>query len=243
MDVQDEIKYLEKYLPADQLATGLKRLAQGEAVQYIVGNVDFYGHLFQVNPNVLIPRFETEELVYQTIQRIQKMHVEPIKILDIGTGSGCIAITLKKEIPTALVTAVDISEDALKVAEQNAQDNEVEINFIKSDMLKKVTGTYHVIISNPPYIALEDEVDEVVIHNEPFLALYAPNHGLKYYEEILQEAYGYLEENAMIAFEIGENQGSAICKLAHHYFPTAQCQLKKDMQGKDRFIFITLEEK
>lgn len=236
-------RYLEKYLTSDQLSEGLKRLSQGEPVQYIVGNVNFYGYVFQVNPSVLIPRFETEDLVYHTIQRIQKMGLSNIKILDLGTGSGCIAITLKKEIPTSLVTAVDISEEALKVAEENAKNNGVDINFVKSDMLKKITGTYHVIISNPPYIALEDDVDEVVANNEPFLALYAPNHGLKYYEEILQEAKLYLEDKALIAFEIGESQGPTICKLARYYFPTAQCQLKKDMQGKDRFIFIEIEEK
>lgn len=234
----NEIEYLKKYLPSDKLEDGIKRLNNGEPVQYIVGNVDFYGYKINVNKNVLIPRFETEELVFKTINLIKKIFNENIKILDIGTGSGCISIALKKEIPGLDITAVDISEDALVVAKNNALENNCEINFVKSDLFSNIDDKYDLIISNPPYISYDEQIMDIVKKNEPHLALYAKNNGLYFYEEIIKNSSNYLNDKNIIAFEIGYLQANEIKKMAHKYYPNANIIIEKDMQEKDRFVFI-----
>lgn len=232
------VSYLKKYGNPDKLEENLKRLEAGEPVQYIIGTVDFYGYEFIVNKNVLIPRFETEELVNRTIKYAQQLNLSHPKILDLGTGSGCIAITLAKEISGAKVTAVDISEDALSVAKTNAKKNNVTIEFIKSNMLEHVSETYDVIISNPPYIDPDENIDVVVRENEPALALYADNHGLYYYDVILKDAQKNLNSPSLIAFEIGMSQGKQIVDMAKKYFPNALIQLEQDLQQRDRFVFV-----
>lgn len=234
----NEIEYLKKYLPSDKLEDGIKRLNNGEPVQYIVGNVDFYGYKINVNKNVLIPRFETEELVFKTINLIKKNLNENIKVLDIGTGSGCISISLKKEIPGLDITAVDISEDALVVAKNNALENNCEINFIKSDLFNNIDDKYDLIISNPPYISYDEQIMDIVKKNEPHLALYAKNNGLYFYEEIIKNSSNYLNDKNIIAFEIGYLQANEIKKMAHKYYPNANIIIEKDIQEKDRFVFI-----
>lgn len=234
----NEIEYLKKYLPSDKLEDGIKRLNNGEPVQYIVGNVDFYGYKINVNKNVLIPRFETEELIFKTINLIKKNLNENIKVLDIGTGSGCISIALKKEIPGLDITAVDISEDALVVAKNNALENNCEINFIKSDLFNNIDDKYDLIISNPPYISYDEQIMDIVKKNEPHLALYAKNNGLYFYEEIIKNSSNYLNDKNIIAFEIGYLQANEIKKMAHKYYPNSNIIIEKDMQGKDRFVFI-----
>lgn len=234
----NEIEYLKKYLPSDKLGDGIKRLNNGEPVQYIVGNVDFYGYKINVNKNVLIPRFETEELVFKTINLIKKNSNENIKVLDIGTGSGCISIALKKEIPGLDITAVDISEDALVVAKNNALENNCEINFIKSDLFNNIDDKYDLIISNPPYISYDEQIMDIVKKNEPHLALYAKNNGLYFYEEIIKNSSNYLNDKNIIAFEIGYLQANEIKKMAHKYYPNSNIIIEKDMQEKDRFVFI-----
>ncbi len=232
-----DINYLEKYLPENKLKEGIERLQNGEPVQYIVGNVNFYGNEIKVNKNVLIPRFETEELVEYTISYIKKMFKEKINIIDLGTGSGCIAITLKKKI-NSNVSAIDISKEALEVARENAKKNKVEIDFIQNDMLDNISNKFDVIISNPPYISKNEEIQDIVRKNEPSLALYADNEGLYYYEKIIKQSKKNLKEKFIIAFEIGYMQGDKIKKLAEQNYPKAEVVLKKDLQGKDRFIFI-----
>lgn len=234
----NEIEYLKKYLPSDKLEDGIKRLNNGEPVQYIVGNVDFYGYKINVNKNVLIPRFETEELIFKTINLIKKNLNENIKVLDIGTGSGCISIALKKEIPGLDITAVDISEDALVVAKNNALENNCEINFIKSDLFNNIDDKYDLIISNPPYISYDEQIMDIVKKNEPHLALYAKNNGLYFYEEIIKNFSNYLNDKNIIAFEIGYLQANEIKKMAHKYYPNSNIIIEKDMQEKDRFVFI-----
>ena len=234
----NEIEYLKKYLPSDKLEDGIKRLNNGEPVQYIVGNVDFSGYKINVNKNVLIPRFETEELVFKTINLIKKNLNENIKVLDIGTGSGCISIALKKEIPGLDITAVDISEDALVVAKNNALENNCEINFIKSDLFNNIDDKYDLIISNPPYISYDEQIMDIVKKNEPHLALYAKNNGLYFYEEIIKNSSNYLNDKNIIAFEIGYLQANEIKKMAHKYYPNSNIIIEKDMQEKDRFVFI-----
>ena len=195
-------EYLEKHLDSDKLEEGLKRLELGEPLQYIIGNVNFCGNIINVNSNVLIPRFETELLVEKTINYIKKYFNKKVKIIDLGTGSGAIAISLKKKLD-AVVDAIDISDVALEIARENAKENNTQINFYESDMFNDVNDKYDVIISNPPYISYDEEIEDVVKDNEPAIALFADNHGLEFYEKILSKASKHICDRAIIAFEIG----------------------------------------
>ena len=233
----NNMEYLKKYYKGN-IEDAIKRLKVGEPVQYIVGDVDFYGYNFIVNKNVLIPRFETEELVSRTINYIHKYFgSNDLDIVDLGTGSGCIAITLNKELGCN-VDAVDISPLALKVAKENNSRNMANVNFLEGNMLENITKKYDIIISNPPYISYEEEIEEIVKNNEPHLALYAPNNGLYFYEKIIKSAVNNLKSCGLIAFEIGFTQGNEIMNIARKYFPQGKIWIEKDLQEKDRFIFI-----
>jgi release factor glutamine methyltransferase len=230
--------YLYKYLNnLDVYKEAIDKLIKGIPVQYIVGNVNFYGHIFDINENVLIPRFETEELVEKSIKYINNFFENKVDIVDIGTGSGCIAISLKKNLECNM-DAVDISNKALEVAKANAKKLDADIDFYNGDLLTTLYKKYDVIISNPPYIADNEEIMEMVKNNEPHIALYADNEGLKNYEEILKNAKAYLKDKSMIIFEIGQTQGVKIREIALKYFPNSTVKIEKDMQGRDRFIFI-----
>ena len=228
-----DLGYLKKYYQGD-LEEAKKKLAAGLPVQYIVGNVDFYGIILKVNEDVLIPRFETEELVSKVIQ--YSSHFKNPSIVDIGTGSGAIAITLKKKL-TSSVTATDISKKALNVAKENALENNVSINFKEGNLLEPLTEKYDIVVSNPPYIAYDEEIMDIVKNNEPHLALYAPNNGIYYYEEILKNIKKYLNDKYLIAFEIGESQGKKIQELSKKYLDN-EAIIEKDLSGRDRFAFI-----
>lgn len=230
------IEYLKKYYKGN-IEEAIERLNNGEPVQYIVGNVDFYKHNFLVNKNVLIPRFETEELVLNTINLIKKNFNKKIKILDIGTGSGAIAISLKKEINSE-VYATDISKEAIEVAKENAKRNNAEVNFINTNLFDGIKEKFDVVISNPPYIRYDEEIDEIVKNNEPHLALYADNDGLYYYEEILKNVNSILNKKYLIAFEIGKDQYKEIEKIKNKYLKDAKIYLKKDLEKRDRMVFI-----
>lgn len=230
-----DLEYIKKYYKGN-IEEAIKQLNKGIPVQYIVGNVDFYGYEFKVNKNVLIPRFETEELVNRTINYI-KQYIPNPKIVDLGTGSGCIAITLSKELNVS-VDAVDISDKALEVAKQNNEMNKSKVTFYQGNMLEPLNKKYNVIISNPPYISRNEEIQDLVKNNEPELALYADNDGLYYYEEILKNASNYLEEKYLIAFEIGYLQGERIKELANKYLNNVNVSIEKDLSEKDRFVFI-----
>ncbi len=232
------LEYLEKY--GNPSKENIKRLNNGEPVQYIVGNVSFYGNIIDVDKRVLIPRFETEELVENTIKYIKKYNYN--SIVDIGTGSGCIAITIKKIFPSMLVDAVDISKDALALAQSNSIKNDTLINFYEGNLLNPLNKKYDIIISNPPYIAYDEEIMDIVKNNEPHLALYADNNGLYYYEEILKNVYNYINKNGLIAFEIGYDQAEKIKQIVQKYLNNYNIEIKKDMTGKDRMVFIKLYE-
>lgn len=232
-----ELEYLKKYLPKDQLEEGIRKYNLGIPVQYIVGNVDFYGNIIEVNENVLIPRFETEELVDRTIKRLKNKR--NLDIVDLGTGSGCIAIALAKNLDCN-VDAVDISASALQVAQKNAINNHVNIDFYFGDMLQPLSKKYDIIISNPPNIAYDEGIMSIVKDNEPHIALYASNDGLYYYEKILSNCKKYLKKNGLIIFEIGCNQAEKITSLAHQYL-NCDVVVEKDLQNKDRFVFISLK--
>lgn len=232
-----EIEYLKKYYNGD-INDAIKRLENGEPVQYIVGNVDFYGYILNVNKDVLIPRRETEELVEEVIKR-SKLFNNPT-IIDIGTGSGAIAISLSKEL-NCHVYASDISNKALMVAKENAIKNNANITFLQGDMLKPFIDSkikVDIIVSNPPYIKENEEIEDIVKNNEPNIALYAKNNGLEFYESILKDANRVLKEKYLIAFEIGKTQGNDIKLLAHKYLGNVKVEIKKDLSLNDRFIFV-----
>ena len=233
-----DLDYLKKYLDNDKLDDGIELLKKGISPQYIVGNVSFYGNIINVNKNVLIPRFETELLVEKTVKYCSKLfNNNKINILDIGTGSGCISITLKKELDCNVV-GVDVSNDALEVARENALINELNINFICSDIFSNVNDKFDVIISNPPYISYDEEIEDIVKNNEPHLALYASDNGIYFYDKILRECSNYLNDKFLIAFEIGYKQGEDIKNLAYMYLDNINVSVEKDYSGKDRYVLI-----
>ena len=235
---EKDLDYLKKYLSHDKLDEGIELLRQGISSQYIVGSVDFYGNIIEVDSNVLIPRFETELLVEKSIQYIKELFGnKKVNILDIGTGSGCIAITLKKELDCNVI-GVDISSRALSVAKRNAISNMVNVDFRESDVFSNVSEDFDVIISNPPYIREDEDIEDIVKNNEPHLALYAKDQGLYFYKKILSEASLHLRDKFLIAFEIGQDQGEAIKNLVYQYFENVVITVEKDYSLKDRFVFI-----
>ena len=238
--MKEKIEYLRKYLKDKDLDTALKELESGIPVQYIVGNTNFYGYDFKVNRNTLIPRFETELLVEKTYNYIKKyFNKDNIKILDIGTGSGCIAITLNKLLNSCDITGIDISSEALEVAKENNIINNTNVKFIESDIFSNVSDKYDVIISNPPYISYDDiEVMDIVKNNEPHLALYAKDNGLYFYDKIIKDSSKYLNDKFIMAFEIGYKQGKDITKIVNKYYKDINMSVEKDYSGRDRFVFI-----
>ena len=197
----------------------INQLKQGIPVQYILGYTYFYKSKFKVNKNVLIPRFDTEVLIEETIKIIDKYYNDKnIDIVDIGTGSGCIAISLKQERNNINIDAIDISNDALTVARENAKDNNVNINFINNDLLNNINKKYDIIVSNPPYIDINENIDNLVKNNEPHLALYSPNKGLYHYERILIQSKNNLKENGFIIFEIPSNRDDELIELVNKYY-------------------------
>ena len=233
----NNIEYLKKYYKGD-IKEATKRLNNNEPVQYIVGNVDFYGYIFDVNKNVLIPRRETEELTEKVLKRIQEF-TKPV-IIDVGTGSGAIAVTLSKKLDTH-VYASDISNDALEVAKKNSFNNEANVSFLQGDMLEpyiKNNIKVDVIVSNPPYIKENEVIEDVVKNNEPHLALYAKNDGLEFYESILKNAKKVLNDKFLIEFEIGESQANDVKDLAKKYLNDVIVEIEKDLSDKDRFVFV-----
>jgi len=210
-------------------------------LQYIIGNTNFYGLEIKVNKHVLIPRFETEELVEKTINLINEYKFKNIDILELGTGSGCIAIALAKELKCNKIDALDISIKALKIAKENAEINKVNINFIKKDMTKYIPNKkYDLIISNPPYLTEQDDTD-IGIKYEPKKALYAKDNGNYFYKEILKKYKPYLKDKFIIAFETGINAKDELENYAKKLYPESKIIFEKDLSNKERFMFILNE--
>ena len=235
--MEKQINYLKKYYKGD-INEAINRLKAGEPVQYIVGNVDFYGYNLKVDKSVLIPRRETEELVEEVIKRV-KMFNNPT-IIDVATGSGAIAISLSKELNTHIY-ASDISSDALKVANINALNNEANITLLQGDMLKPYINNnikVDVLVSNPPYIRYDEEIEDIVKNNEPSIALYADNNGLEFYEKILKDCKQVLNNKYLLAFEIGCDQANDIAYLVNKYLGDVKVEVKKDLSNKDRMLFV-----
>ncbi|TVZ53256.1 peptide chain release factor N(5)-glutamine methyltransferase [Dokdonia sp. Hel_I_53] len=218
----------------------LNRLEQSEPIQYIIGSTEFYGLKFLVNPATLIPRPETEELVAWVLESIRENVKSKTNILDIGTGSGCIAIAIAAHDKTANVSAVDISKDALMTARENALTNNVEVDFTHKDILKatKLDRVYDIFVSNPPYIrALEKaEMRDNVLLNEPDSALFVPDDDpLIFYRKIAQLAYKNLAKDGILFFEINEYLGAEMLYLLKE-IGFNNLVLKKDIFGKERMI-------
>lgn len=241
---ENDINYLKKYIQEHNLDINyynkcIEKLSSGKPIQYIIGEVNFYGYDFKVNEHVLIPRYETELLVDKAIKKIKKLFMnKPVDIIDFGTGSGCIAITLKKEL-AGNVDALDLSKEALDIAKINAKNNNVNVNFINQDMTTYTDKLYDIIISNPPYIAYDEEIMEIVKNNEPHSALYAANNGLYFYEKIIDNIPKITKEKYLICFEIGCTQSTAIVDIAKTKLKNINISVEKDYANLDRFIFIT----
>ncbi len=206
-------------------------------IQYVIGNVNFYGNTFIVNKDVLIPRFETEELVENTISLIQEMFDYPVNIIDLGCGSGCIGLSLKKKLDKANVTLLDISDKALTVAKENANNLSCDVTFIQSDMWNKVNNRYDVIISNPPYIRNNEEIEDLVYNNEPHLALFGGEDGLDLYRKIRNGLLEHINNKFLVALEIGDKQKEAVVNIFSD-IPNIMVITKKDLSGRDRMVFI-----
>lgn len=215
-----------------------KKLKNGYPIQYLIGYSSFYGYKFYINKYTLIPRYETELLVEKTIKYIKQNFNFDIKLCDLGTGSGCIGITLKKELPNISVDVYDISLRALIMAIKNAKENKVKIKFYLKNILNPISQKYDVIISNPPYISKDGEIMDIVKDYEPKKALYAKEDGLNFYKRIILNSKKYLNKKSIIAFEIGFDQGEKVKELALQTYPNSKVLIEKDLSDKDRYVFI-----
>jgi len=214
-----------------------KKLAAHIPAQYIIGHAEFFGMQLKVDERVLIPRPETEELVELILTENPEKN---LKVLDIGTGSGAIALALAKNRPYWSVTAVDISQDALELATENANAQNLNLSFIKSDCFSEISSKYDIIVSNPPYISREDQ-DEVglnVLHSEPHLALFADEDGLAIYLRIAEDSKDYLNDGGKIYLEIGYKQGQNVPALFMENLPEKRVRTLKDQFGQDRMVVI-----
>lgn len=231
----------EKYKNEDDLKEIVKKIEEEDyPVQYAIGNVEFVNVQILVDKRVLIPRFATELLVSKTFDYICKLGLENAQILDVCTGSGAIAIALKKRFRGATVYASDISHGALEVAVLNATLNDVNVNFFEDDVLSDKNNLIEadILISNPPYVR-EDEYVSANTKYEPQGALFPGRDDIIFYKTILSKSKRW--NYKIIAFEIGSLQGERVGKIAKKYYPNAQVSVQKDFEGFDRFIFIINE--
>lgn len=225
--VKKYFKLIDKYIKKDI------------PVQYLIGESYFYGYKLYVNKNTLIPRVETEELVYRTIKYIKEYFKdkEEIKILDLATGSGAIGITIKLELPNANVTLSDISRKTLKVARKNIKKYDLDINVIRSNWFSNINEKFDVIISNPPYIPVAQNVGEKVL-SEPHLALFSGEKGIDSYTVILKNVNNHLNEKYIIAFEHGYDQKALIRNIIDAYLENVTVKQETDFNNLDRYTFI-----
>lgn len=232
-------EFVDEEIEAVYLA-GLDRLNNEEPLAYVLGFQWFYDSKIMVNENVLIPRPETEELVNNVLMDIDDYFTNDIEIVDVATGSGAIAISLAKDLGLS-VDASDISEEALLVASKNAELNGVKVNFYQGDMLDPILDLnkkYDVLLCNPPYIKEIEDVQTSVLDFEPHIALFGGNDGLYFYRKVFEKAHLVLKERSLMAFEIGFDIGEALLELGKSYFPEAKIELKQDINGLDRMLFI-----
>ena len=217
-----------------------KHIKEDVPLSHLVGFEYFYDRKFKVTKDVLSPRRETEELIYKVIEYVKANNKNNLKILDLCTGSGIIAITLKKELDQISIDVVasDISEEAIEVAKENAQYHDTDVRFIQSDIFNTIDDKFDIIVSNPPYIDRKDEVTmkENVLNYDPHLALFAEEEGMYFYRKIIEQAKDYLKENGVMFFEIGYDQKDKIIKLSKKNGYLAQ--VYKDINNRDRMAFL-----
>ena len=217
-----------------------KHIKEDVPLSHLVGFEYFYDRKYKVTKDVLSPRMETEELIYKVIEYVKATNKNNLKILDLCTGSGIIAITLKKELENIFleIVASDISDAALKVAKENAIMNEAEVKFIQSDIFENINEKFDIIVSNPPYIAYNDKItmEDNVLNYDPHLALFAEEDGMYFYREIVENAKEYLEEDGIVFFEIGYDQREKILKLANDN--GFKAEVYKDINGRDRMAIL-----
>ena len=217
-----------------------KHIKEDVPLSHLVGFEYFYDRKYKVTKDVLSPRMETEELIYKVIEYVKASNKNKFKILDLCTGSGIIAITLKKELDQVSVDVIasDISEEAIEVAKENAQSHNATIKFIKSDIFNDIDDKFDIIVSNPPYIDRKDEVtmQDNVLKYDPHLALFAEEEGMYFYRKIIEQANDYLNENGVMFFEIGYDQKDKIIKLAD--MNGYSVEVYKDINGRDRMAFL-----
>lgn len=219
-----------------------KYLYENLPIQHLIGYETFFGYDFKVNETVLIPRFETEELVAKVLELYDEHFPDQeIDLVDVGTGCGAIGITLALEVPSMNVWLTDISEAALDVAQENAKNLGADVHLMQSDMLAglvKNKKKFDILVSNPPYIPAKEAVDALVYDNEPHLALFGGEDGLYFYREILRDASQILKTSSIIAFEHAHHHRAGMAKLVGKYFPNSKFETIKDMQGRDRMTVM-----
>ena len=217
-----------------------KHIKEDVPLSHLVGFEYFYDRKFKVTKDVLSPRMETEELIYKVIEYVKASNKNNLKILDLCTGSGIIAIILKKELEQVSVDVIasDISGEAIKVAKENAQNHNADIRFIQSDIFNNIDDKFDIIVSNPPYIDRKDEVtmQDNVLKYDPHLALFAEEEGMFFYRKIIEQAKDYLKENGVMFFEIGYDQRDKIINLSEKNGYLAQ--VYKDINNRDRMAFL-----
>ncbi|TFD96982.1 peptide chain release factor N(5)-glutamine methyltransferase [Jeotgalibacillus sp. R-1-5s-1] len=217
----------------------------GVPVQHIIGFEEFYGRSFEVNGDVLIPRPETEELIYHALNKAERLFYKdhPLHAVDVGTGSSAIAVTLKLEQPAWKVTATDLSAAALKTAKRNAERLGAKVEFLEGDLLEPVKGRkIDIFLSNPPYIPYDDlkTMSDVVTEHEPHQALFADENGLILYRKMCEQLPELMNTPGLIGFEVGAGQGEIVAEMLRKAFPNGQTEVIFDINGKDRMVFCEL---
>lgn len=244
MDSADLLLGMNNKMPDDiyrDFLYGVDRyIAKNIPVQHILGYEYFYGHKFIVNSDVLIPRYETEELVANVLLMYDDVfNGDKVSVLDLGTGSGCLAVTLDIEEKNMNVTATDISNEALETARKNNMNLKGNVTFYQGNWYEPVQGRkFDMIVSNPPYIPVGEYVEDLVVQNEPSVALFGGEDGLDFYREIIANAEAYLNDKYIIAFEHAYDKAKDLKKIINKYIENVEIIQLKDMQGKDRMTFI-----
>ncbi len=244
MDSSDLILNLSEEMPIevyDEFLYGVdKYIIKNIPVQHIIGYEYFFGHKFKVNSDVLIPRFETEELVANVLEQYDNVFDgEPVKVVDIGTGSGCLAVTLSVEEKNMQVSATDISKEALEVAKANNESLGGTVTFYQGDLYEPLKNQkFDILVSNPPYIPNDEFVEGLVKDNEPHVALFGGKDGLDFYRKIIEGAESILNDKYIIAFEHAYDKAKELKKIIKKNIKDCEIIQKKDMQGKDRMTFV-----